>query len=267
MALLDLRFFSQTLGESSSLTVIAPEGGVNDTQARLTGESAGVGTNGAMPVLYLLHGLEGDDSVWTRRTLIERYVGELGLLVVMPKVGRSFYCDEAYGQKYWTFLTTELPEMISRMFNVSTAREDTFVAGLSMGGYGAFKWALREPHRFAAAASLSGALNVAGSESFDRLREQVPQVWGDKGPEGTPDDLIHLLASAHPAELPALYQRCGTEDFLFADNQAFAAAAKAAGVTVDSDLAHPGDHNWDYWNEQIQGVLGWLPISSEISSR
>src|SRR4029079_1126758 len=95
-----------------------------------------------------------DDSIWLRRTSIERYVADLGIAVVMPQVHRSYYTDEAYGRPYWTFLSEELPRVASGFFRLSPRREDTFVAGLSMGGYGAFKWALRQPWRFAAAASL-----------------------------------------------------------------------------------------------------------------
>ena len=114
-----------------------------------------------VPVLYLLHGLSDDDTIWSRRTSIERYVAPLGIAVVMPQVHQSFYSDEVHGLPFWTFLTEELPALVHGFFRTSTRREDTFVAGLSMGGYGAMKWALREPHRFAAAASLSGALALS----------------------------------------------------------------------------------------------------------
>src|SRR5690606_35149889 len=113
------------------------------------------------PVLYLLHGLSDDDTIWLRRTSIERYVAGLGLAVVMPNVHRSFYADMAYGGQYWTFLTEELPRVAGDFFPLSDAREDNYVAGLSMGGYGAFKWALSYPERFAAAGSLSGVLDLA----------------------------------------------------------------------------------------------------------
>ena len=119
------------------------------------------------PLLYLLHGLSDDHTAWVRYTSIERYADAYGLAVVMPQVHRSFYTDQAHGGAFWTFLAEELPELVQRFFVVSARREDTFVAGLSMGGYGALRWALRRPGRFAAAASLSGALDV------DALRAAV----------------------------------------------------------------------------------------------
>src|SRR5919199_4817483 len=154
MALLRCDFFSDALSLSTSMTVILPQ--QTSTQIGLVGA---VGDE-PPPVLYLLHGLSDDDTIWLRRTSIERYVAPLGLAVVMPQVHRSFYRDEAYGGKYWTFVSEELPELVRRFFRVSQTRDDTFVAGLSMGGYGALKLALRQPERFAAAASLSGALDV-----------------------------------------------------------------------------------------------------------
>src|SRR5215211_3786089 len=156
MAHLRCDFFSDTLGLSTSMTVILPQ----PTQNQIG--MAGAAAEGPPPVLYLLHGLSDDDTIWLRRTSIERYVAPLGLAVVMPQVHRSFYTDEHYGGRYWTFLSEELPDLVGSWFQVSQRREDTFVAGLSMGGYGALKWALRQAGRFAAAACLSGAVNVEG---------------------------------------------------------------------------------------------------------
>src|ERR1700754_3041380 len=99
MALLRCDFFSDVLGVSTSMTVILPQ--QTTTQIGRTGQA----TSGAFRTLYLLHGLSDDDTIWLRRTSIERYVADLGLAVVMPQVHRSFYTDEAYGRPYWTFLS------------------------------------------------------------------------------------------------------------------------------------------------------------------
>src|SRR6185436_18624423 len=109
--------------------------------------------------------------------------------------------------------------------------EDTFVAGLSMGGYGALKWALRRPHRFAGVASMSGALDISAiaredihHETFERIFDGIP------GPD---DDLFGLLREADPMSLPPMHVSCGTEDQrIIAGNRAFAEAARQAGVHV-----------------------------------
>jgi putative tributyrin esterase len=249
-------FFSDALSLSTSMTVLLPQ--QTATQIGMEGRIA----EGPPPVLYLLHGLSDDDTIWLRRTSIERYVAPLGLAVVMPQVHRSFYADQAYGGRYWTFLTEELPDIVGSLFRVSQRREDTFVAGLSMGGYGAFKWALRHPDRIAAAASLSGAVDVAGLRS-QRERTEDPRmferIFGNQELAGGPDDLLWLLDQAEPAALPSLYLCCGTEDELIGDNERFRDRCAAAGIPLTSDFG-PGVHDWAYWDATIQDVLAWLPL-------
>ncbi len=258
MAHLRVDFFSDSLSLSTSMTVLLPQR--TTTQIGMTGAA----TEGPPPVLYLLHGLSDDDTIWLRRTSVERYVAPLGLAVVMPQVHRSFYADEHYGGRYWTFLSEELPELVASWFAVSQRPEDTFVAGLSMGGYGALKWALRQPDRFAAAASLSGAVDLAGLRT-QRVRPEDPRLFdrvlGDRAADGGPDDLHWLLEQADPATLPPLYLCCGTEDPLIDDNRALADRVRAAGVPVTTDFG-PGAHDWAYWDDTIQDVLAWLPLGS-----
>src|SRR3954467_13538836 len=199
-------FFSEALSLSTSMTVLLPQR--TTTQIGMAGSA----TDEPPPVLYLLHGLSDDDTIWLRRTSIERYVAELGLAVVMPQVHRSFYADESLGGRYWTFLSEELPELVAGFFRVSGRREESFVAGLSMGGYGALKWALRQPERFAAAASLSGALDLSVLEEDESRHPLLRQVFdGHVGPD---DDLFELLAAVDVPILPAMCGGCGTEDHL-----------------------------------------------------
>lgn len=254
MARMRVDFFAETLGLSTSMTVLLPQ----TTQGQIGASST---RQPATPVLYLLHGLTDDDTIWTRHTSIERYAAERGLAVVMPQVHHSFYADEANGFPFWTFLSEELPSLVHSFFRLSPDRADTFVAGLSMGGYGAMKWALRQPERFAAAASLSGALAVShpserAEPDFARLMQRV---FGDGPTDGTSDDVIHLLRSADPSALPDLYVACGTEDFLYPANAWFVETAESVGVPLTVRFG-PGDHDWSYWDRQIQDVLAWLPL-------
>ena len=254
MALIRCDFFAESLALNTSMTVLLPQ--PSGAQIGVPDSRAG----GLPPVLYLLHGLTDDDTAWTRYTSIERYAAAKGLAVVMPQVHRSFYTDERYGGKFWTFLSEELPETVRRFFRISTDRADTFVAGLSMGGYGAMKWALRQPERFAAAATLSGALDIAYIQRHDRrphIRELAARVFADRVMEGGDGDLMQLMARADPAALPRLMLRCGTEDHLVAQNERFVRACDKAGVELDSAFG-PGAHEWGYWDAQIQTVLDWM---------
>lgn len=261
MALITCNFFSEALGFSTSMTVILPQ--QTSTQIGLKNSS----TRKLHPTLYLLHGLSDDDTIWSRRTSIERYVAELGLAVIMPNVHKSFYTDMEYGDKYWTFLTEELPAIARSFFPLSDAREDNFVAGLSMGGYGAFKWALRHPDRFAAACSLSGALDMVGhTKRIDNaLGSRLFQlVYGDKQLEGSDEDLIHVLKKQSKLDLPKpeLFQCCGTEDFLYEDNIVFRDACLEAGYPL-TYVEGPGTHEWGYWDTHIQLFLQSLQLKHD----
>ncbi|MUG45665.1 alpha/beta hydrolase [Paenibacillus woosongensis] len=261
MALIQCRFFSEVLGLSTSMTVILPQ------PAKAQIGLGGSEVSGPFPALYLLHGLSDDDSIWLRRTSIERYVAELGLAVIMPQVDVSFYTDMAAGKRYWTFISEELPYICRSFFPLSQRREDTFVAGLSMGGYGAFKLALRKPDTFSAAASLSGALDVSVNR-IDEVRRPIEnnnqslyeQVFGPAGPKGTENDLLYLLKTVDPASAPRLYQCCGTEDFLYEQNIRFRDACRNAGFDLTYEEG-PGNHDWAYWDARIQDVLAWLPLN------
>ncbi len=256
MALIRCDFFSEALELSTSMTVILPQPATAEIGLVADRDDT------EPPVLYLLHGLTDDDTAWTRFSSIERYAGPRGLAVVMPQVHRSFYADEAHGAKFWTFLSQELPGVVQSLFRVSARREDTFVAGLSMGGYGALKWALRHPERFAAAASLSGALDLEHRQSHDQrphIRELMRRVYADRPVSGTDDDLFHLLETADRASLPSMYVACGTEDHLYPDNQRFRDACKRLGIELSVEFG-PGEHEWGYWDTRIQQVLDWLPL-------
>jgi putative tributyrin esterase len=255
VALINCDFFSDVLGLSSSMTVILPQ----ETTSQIG--LAGSARPGGAPVLYLLHGLSDDHTIWLRRTSIERYVAPLGLAVVMPQVHRSFYTDEYAGNRYWTFLSEELPALAHSFFRLSDRREDTFVAGLSMGGYGAFKWALTRPERFAAAASLSGVLDVSPFQSIDDAHGLLWQVFGPDPIEGGDHDLFALLASASDGAgaLPALYACCGADDPLAGATTRFAEAAARRSVDITTEI-DAGSHDWGYWDRKIQDILNWLPL-------
>lgn len=111
---------------------------------------------GKLKTMYLLHGMSDDQTIWQRRTSIERYVSQLGIAVVMPTTHLAFYTDTTYGMRYWTYISEELPKICREFFpQMSDKKEDNLAAGLSMGGYGAWKLGLGASETFGAAASLS----------------------------------------------------------------------------------------------------------------
>jgi S-formylglutathione hydrolase FrmB len=260
MAFIQCDFFSDVLGMSSSMNVIIPENRENRIGIKTRANQ------NKFPVLYLLHGLSDDHTVWMRRTSIERYANKFGLAVIMPNVHRSFYTDMVYGNDYFTFISKELPQIAEKIFPLSTERKNTFIAGLSMGGYGAFKLALNQPERFAAAASLSGALNLAENaeraDERDELYQEFKLIFGDLDKvKNTDNDLFYLLKKlkGEKKKIPKLYQCCGTEDFLYQDNLKFRVFCRKNKINLKYE-EESAVHEWGYWDKKIKAVLKWLPL-------
>ena len=251
MALVTLNFFSEALGMQTQAMVILP-------QSATSGEIGITSTANRKKYkcLYLLHGLSDDHTIWMRRTAIERYAAQYGICVVMPAAGRSFYCDMAHGEKYYTFIAKELPLRIQEFFRVSSKREDNCVAGLSMGGYGAMKIALRENDKFCACAALSPLCDMdtmrhAGDPSL------MINLFGQLA---TPDEDSLLFLAGREKDnphKPRIYMATGTQDFLYDNAQPLRQKLTQNGYDFTYTEAAAG-HNWEYWDEQIQKVLKWM---------
>lgn len=242
-------FYAETLGFTTRLDVIFPEASNDVTPVRF----------GEPKVLYLLHGLSGSSGEWTRFSKIEYYAKKYNFTIIMPEVQRSFYCDAPGGPAYFSYVTQELPALCERWFRLDARRENTYIAGESMGGYGAFKAALCRPERYAAAASLSGVLDyqlmcrrILDGSWPDIVPAELRTRHGPSGLPGAGDDLLELVGqTAKVLERPQLIQLCGSEDFLYEANQNFRHAAAEAGYDLTWREA-PGDHEWPYWDKAVQ---------------
>lgn len=217
------------------------------------------------PVLYLLHGLTGQSSNWIDRTSFALYASQYDLFVVMVEGENGWYTDSAIvpTQKYESYLLRELIPDVEKRFRVSQERGGRAVAGLSMGGYGSFKFGLKYPEMFALVASMSGAFDAASLTEKELttpgvIKESVMQAFGPpNSPTRDNNDLFKLVRevpSTRIASLPYFYLDCGTEDFLFGKNREFVA------LLVERKIPHeyrhlPGSHNWQYWDRQIKEIL------------
>jgi putative tributyrin esterase len=261
MVLFEVNYFSNALGINTNLNVIIPQRKTN----QIDDKDYENYNRDRYPVIYLLHGLGNDESIWMRRTSIERYASKYGFAVVMPTTQLGGYRDNIYGPKYWTFISEELPSFCKEYFaNISDKKEDTFVAGASMGGYGAFKLALSRPERFKAAASLSGPLDIMNESNIERFKSKRPfweGIFGKIEDLGeSQNDLVYLAdlilqnSEIKREEIPKLYSWCGTEDFLYNCNLEFKEKIKALRIELDANYSK-GEHNWTSWDKEIQNVL------------
>ncbi len=222
-------------------------------------------TRSRYPVLYLLHGLSGHYSDWVTLTNLADYAAEYRMIVVTPEGNDGWYTDSAgtLTDKYESYILKELIPDVDRRFRTIQTRYARGIAGLSMGGYGALKFGLKYPDRFVFAGSLSGALGVAAWTEEDlknqkAIRDSVFSVFGPAGSETRKrNDIFEITRSLNAARvsaLPYFYLDCGTEDFLAAMTQQFAALLR------EKKIAHeyrelPGNHNWEYWDQQVREVL------------
>ena len=234
---------NNTLQKLTSLTAIVPDEGP-----------------GPFPVFYLLHGLSDDHTAWLRWSNIDAYVRGLPLIVVMPNGERGFYTDAVDRPRlaFETNLVRDIVGFVDRTFQTIPTREGRVIAGLSMGGYGAVKLALKYPDLFCAAVSHSGAVGFGG-RSFspnDDWGREWHAVLGES-PAGGPNDIFALAETINRAKLPALRIDCGTEDFLIEENRALHEHLTALDIPHEY-AEHPGDHNWEYWNDHVRDTLAFF---------
>lgn len=263
MAFLQMNLLSQSLMRTVPVNVILPAD-------KMVFPGMPAREEKPYKTLYLLHGVFGSHIDWMNGTNIQRWAEEKDLAVVMPAGENMFYVDqEAAHNFYGEFIGKELVELTRKMFPLSRKREDTYIAGLSMGGYGALRNGLKYHETFGHIAGLSVA-NII--DDIDKRVDDVPfflegrayaeSIFGDlekvKESDKNPKWLAEKLAG-EKAELPQIYIACGLQDSLLPINQALRDCFAELGYDVTYREA-PGAHEWDFWNSQIKEVLEWLPL-------
>ena len=243
MAFCELKYSSPALGKAIAANIILPEGDFKPP----------------FPVFYLLHGLSDDHTVWTRRTSIERYVQNLPLMVVMPDSGRGFYTDAKEGMAWETSIVRDLVNFVDSRFQTIPNRNGRVVGGLSMGGYGAAKLALKYPEMFCSAVSHSGAVQFGHETDLSRYDPKMLEEWRRiLGPEPVngPDDIFALAERCDVKNRPALRVDCGVDDFLIEPNRRFHAHLTETGFPHEY-AEFPGAHTWDYWDIHVQDAIAF----------
>ncbi len=267
MAIAQFSFYSRALNRTAFVNCLLPQ----DHPAYTDGPKE---NHRPLKTLILLHGLTGDQNNWLTQTNVNRLTRGLPLCVLMPDGENSFYCDSAANaSRFGTFIGRELLQFFRSVLPLSPAREDTWIAGLSMGGFGAVNCALTYPDTFSRAALYSAALirkDVlrSGSEpdTHSFTRKQYEALFGlDRAEdfEGCPSDYEalarNLAASGKP--LPQLYMDCGIQDsFLYQENQQYYLLLRSLGYDVTWE-GRPGEHAWDFWEESLKRTLQWLPLA------
>ena len=216
--------------------------------------------------LILLHGLTGTDTDWLYGGVAHEVSKQYNLAIFMPTVGNSFYLDRGYaGGNYGSFVGEELPAFIRKVFGYCQSREDTIIAGLSMGGFGALHTALAYPDTFSSCIALSSALVIHEIARFKgRKNDVMPEglireVFGD--PETILDsdrnpEFLYRRNKAAGKKNPRIYMAIGTEDSLRECNQEFSSFLENEKADFFYEDG-PGVHNWDFWNGYLPRGIEW----------
>ena len=282
MALIHLDFESQYLGSNQDVYIIMP-----DKPRKLTPQQF-YDRKVKYPVLWLLHGTFGGYSDWIRKSNIELYACEKDLIVIMPGVGNSSY--EAWnnftlGYDSEKYIVDELMPLVYNWLPASDRREDNFIAGLSMGGGGALKFAMNYPDRFEACASLSCIprkpsraeleklwdMNIRDILADEKLKAKYLRQYNTLKKYESVDEYLSSSSNLYglvtkalkSGRHPRLMFACGSDDPLFKKEYSqFKEYCDRKGYDIEWHLA-PGSHEWRVWDRDIQLTLKFFGLDKK----
>lgn len=257
---LHVDYFANALGKNMQMDVCLPQAPAPEA---------------GWKVLYLLHGWSDNHTCWQRFTSIERYASNRGVAVIMPDADLSFYTDMAHGADYYTHIVKELPAIVKGMFHVSARREDTFIAGLSMGGYGALRLAMLNPDQYAGTACLSACnfVELLMQQAQDNPQpgwlKSMDNIFGDQFPNlmDTEYDVYHVVRQQLAAgkQMPRVFHCIGTED----GGHAVAQKTRQFFESYDKPVfdytyrEYPGAHTWEFWDAHISEAMDFFGLTEE----
>ncbi len=267
MALFQCSIYSECLLRNVNVNVTLPFPNVSNMES---------GDNLRLPkagekyqTLWLLHCGTGDYSEFSRFSRVEEYAQQKQLAVVMPDADNSWYVNVPYIGRYYDFISAELPEILRAAFPLSDKREHNFIGGASMGGFGAFATALRNPESYGGAFSLSGGLEFRESGFGDNvggyMNTVCASIFGKNDEYFDPHchDLATIakdLADSGKKQ-PLLYAVNGSDDpITFESSPRAVKQMRDCGLTIHYH-EEAGGHNWDFWDPQLKKALDFLPLT------
>lgn len=260
MAIFQVHMNSYTLRMETDLTVIIPSSIGWD---RIHGTNRHIDYPEKFKVLYFFHGFGGDYFSTLYHTRIAEYAQKYQIAVVMPSGYNAAYTDMKYGPEYTKFYNEELHEFINRMFPVSDKVEDTFIAGFSMGGYGALVNGIGRPDVYSAAASIACTLNVDAriEGQTNTIPSMVTAMYGNPPIiDRNTQDVFVMLENAikNNAPLPRLFACSGTEDQrAYPRFKMLEECCERIGLDMAMETG-PGVHDWTFTDKWLPRVIEWL---------
>ncbi len=237
MAILTCNFRSMMLSNDTSFNLILPDKRLRQPN-----------------VLYLLHGYQQYYGSWLSLSSVAQYVSGKDIAVVMPDGGRSFYTDMVMtGEKYYSYIVNELPHFLETQFGLNPPREQTAIAGLSMGGYGALKIGIRNPESYSVIGAFSPACDIVNIARQNRDLTTV--ICGTSDLKDSEHDLYRLAKDMSSSECkPRIYHYCGDSDFMLKENRAFADFMRSLPLDY-SYTEDVGAHEWTLWDKWVRDFI------------
>jgi len=259
LARIETHIHSDVLAMDTTVNIILPQERQPYTEDR------------RLKVLWLLHGGSGDETAWLRMSAAERYAVDYGIALVVPNGMHSCFTDMAHGGRFFTYLTEELPLILSHLFpQLSTERSDNYIAGYSNGGFGCLKAGLSCPHRYAAIGAFSAGNKADVPFAKDSSHRSHLRIlaFGDGDLKNTENDLQYLAMQAltKKAPLPAIYHACGQLDPWRDLNQIlqrFFSELEGNPFHYTYHEAEGLGHTWDFWEMELPRFLNWLGLKKE----
>ena len=219
-------------------------------------------------VLTLLHGFTNCGDDWMQMTAASRYAADNGLVLIMPDCGNSFYQNMVYGGAYKTFITEEMPILLNRMFKLPQRRDQNFIAGLSMGGYGALFLGLSRPDLYAGCASFSGAVDLSmmlADPTVPGVREVFGPIFGDSLALPQSSDLRVLakrVAALPAAQQPKILMTNGLQDIepflILQQNDSLHRVMQPLGLANYRRMQWNGVHEWNFWDRSLVYAIDYF---------
>lgn len=242
---IQVNYVSQCLGRAVDVTLVIPSPTYPDALG-VSGQQYTLAPVAEYPVIFLLHGVGNSKDNWLAYTRAELYAEENNIALVCVSAENKFYTDRP-GEKWEEFLRSELIQLVSSYFPVSSRMEDRYIAGLSMGGYGAMLHALSQPELYRACGCFSGAIGKVDLAQCLPPRERY--------------DIISLLKerAAEGVRLPDFYVSCGGNDFILDESLKLHNEMSELNIPHTWELVEGYTHEWRFWDMQLEKFISWLP--------
>lgn len=261
MALLRIDFHSNYLDRNVIVTAVIPAD-------KMDGDRLAKGRRGPYRTVYLLHGLFGQDYDWIDKTHVVETAEARDIALIMPSGEDGLYLNKPEIDEYHgKFISEELVDFTRRLLPLSSKRQDTALAGISIGAYTAVINGLLRPDRFGSIIALSGAfmrdrvLEAVESHSPHKKR-YYERFFGDidtvLGSEKDYAAMAERFREDPDLPKPNFYVACGAHDSLCQSNRDFVELLRSCNFDVTYWEPDIGAHEWPFWNAWIDCALDWF---------